>query len=775
MWLLSTARAELHEFIGPEAVPGGFAILSHVWEEEEQSFKDLRALCERCKLTGENPRDRAHPKIRRFCECAESWGHDWVWADMCCIDKSSSSELSEAINSMCRYYSLAEVCYAYLCDVHPYSPVEFRVADADWLTGAGLSRWEESFKSSRWHTRGWTLQELLAPRMVIFLSKDWDSLGAKADLAPLLNQCTGIPEDVLTLSKHPTHFSIAQRMSWAAQRKTTRPEDEAYCLMGLFDVNMPTLYGEGRRAFRRLQEEIMRRSVDPSLFAWGLECDPKDISQRSASTCPWDQVPAAHLFARSPSDFALFQFRPRDESQHSNDEKVRPLNTTLSLVWCLTHYQSQWTQLGLQGSDEFRKVPTFGPSLTPFGVLANLLTLRISGQLYAMLLGRKIDFDPVVLELERCLSVEDAPEEVYHPVRRRRLRAVLDERPTHVGLGGGTAVGISWRSIYLSTEPPYSDWQHNPRAQMSPQAGLASPFDIPAGSKLGLFAGYVTSSEVSHPWKGDPPLRLFFRDVGPSGPYVRFVVHLGCCTTVQLGSERTSMIHWARATSGNEADLPDDRLGHGPFTTHDCPGDHIDTWNDRTRIYPRLSRHNSGAWDASFQDVELSFIESSLPVPSGWVKPLKLGVKVEERIYPPRLLAALLQEDGDEPHNSDAEPAAQCPSVYPTVTTASIDNYDCQSKHHRRSHSAQSGPSRRRHRSHSDDDEHESSTTPPPHPLMGCIDVPHGTSPAAFSTPATKSIVVPVASNDSGLIYPEQSLLSTPVPSRPRRKRARRQ
>ncbi|KAI0690916.1 heterokaryon incompatibility protein-domain-containing protein [Cerioporus squamosus] len=245
MWLLSTARAELHEFIGPEAVPGGFAILSHVWGNEELSFKDLKTLCERCKLMGENPRDRAHPKIRRFCERAESWGHEWAWADMCCIDKSSSSELSEAINSMYRYYSLAEVCYAYLSDVHPYGFLEWRVADADWITGPGLSRWEESFKSSTWHTRGWTLQELIAPSTVIFLSKEWDSLGAKADLASLLHQSTGIPEEVFTLSKHPTDFSIAQRMSWAARRMTTRPEDEAYCLMGLFDVHMPTLYGEG--------------------------------------------------------------------------------------------------------------------------------------------------------------------------------------------------------------------------------------------------------------------------------------------------------------------------------------------------------------------------------------------------------------------------------------------------------------------------------------------------------------------------------------------------
>ena len=117
MWLLGTDRAELHYFASPENVTDGYAILSHVWDKKEQSFQELRALQEKCQADGSNPRDKASQKIRRCCEVAESHGFRWIWNDTCCIDKTSSAELSEAINSMYRYYSLAKVCFAYLSDV----------------------------------------------------------------------------------------------------------------------------------------------------------------------------------------------------------------------------------------------------------------------------------------------------------------------------------------------------------------------------------------------------------------------------------------------------------------------------------------------------------------------------------------------------------------------------------------------------------------------------------------------------------------------------------
>ena len=155
MWLLSTDRAELYPFSSPDAVLGGYAILSHTWGPHEQSFHDLRSLRDRCKPS-ESPRDLASEKIRRCCVLAQSHGFQYVWIDTCCIDKTSSTELSEAINSMFRWYTCAEICYAYLADV-PSNCV--------------LDAKDSAFRNSRWHTRGWTLQELIAPSDVHFLSK----------------------------------------------------------------------------------------------------------------------------------------------------------------------------------------------------------------------------------------------------------------------------------------------------------------------------------------------------------------------------------------------------------------------------------------------------------------------------------------------------------------------------------------------------------------------------------------------------------------------------
>ena len=258
MWLLSTDRAELKYFPSVEkAALEGYAILSHVWDETEQTFQETQALRDECAaLPGCNPRDRSSLKVRKCCELAESHGFKWLWDDTCCIDKTSSADLSEAINSMFAYYSHAEVCYAYLKDVHPLS--DGRVTR--------LGKFQ--FRRSQWFRRGWTLQELLAPPVVIFLTLDWTIFGTKANRASVISEITGIPEDVLLRKKKISAMSIACRMSLAADRQTTRLEDEAYCLLGIFDIHMAPLYGEGRNAFRRLQEEIMKKGVDRSLFSW---------------------------------------------------------------------------------------------------------------------------------------------------------------------------------------------------------------------------------------------------------------------------------------------------------------------------------------------------------------------------------------------------------------------------------------------------------------------------------------------------------------------------
>ena len=299
MWLLTTSRAELHFFTDASAVDGGYAILSHTWGEGEQSFQEVQAIGRTCRAAGTNPRDAVSPKIRGCCLRAESDGYDWVWIDSCCIDKTSSTEMSEAINSMFRWYQQAEVCYAYLQDVPKNAG---RVTESN-----------SAFRRSRWHTRGWTLQELIAPAIVIFLSEEWSSLGTKYELAGLLMNLTGIRASFLTREEHYSNASIATRMHWAARRSTTRIEDEAYSLMGLFDVHMPTIYGEGRQAFQRLQHEIMRTSVDTSLFAWG-NWIPDNHLQHLVAVYNDDKAPVHHgsyLLAPFPKAFQNpFEYSP---------------------------------------------------------------------------------------------------------------------------------------------------------------------------------------------------------------------------------------------------------------------------------------------------------------------------------------------------------------------------------------------------------------------------------------------------------------------------------
>ncbi|KAN0102226.1 HET domain containing protein [Hyaloscypha variabilis] len=202
-----------------------------------------------------------YTKIERCCDQAVGDGYDYVWIDTCCIDKSSSAELSEAINSMYMWYKSAKICYAYLADVKP-------------LLRTRLSPLAQ-FERSRWFTRGWTLQELIAPAKVEFFAGDWSRFGTKAGFHSALSQVTGIDEGTLTGGRDLREVSIAKKMSWASKRVTTRPEDIAYCLLGIFGVNLPLLYGEGEKAFIRLQEEIMRNSDDQSLFAWSLTQPPR--------------------------------------------------------------------------------------------------------------------------------------------------------------------------------------------------------------------------------------------------------------------------------------------------------------------------------------------------------------------------------------------------------------------------------------------------------------------------------------------------------------------
>ncbi|KAF9064167.1 heterokaryon incompatibility protein-domain-containing protein [Rhodocollybia butyracea] len=235
---------ELIYFANEQKIPK-YAILSHVWGDEEVTFQDMQDLSKRKGMKGWS-------KVVGACELARREDWKYIWIDTCCIDKSSSSELSEAINSMYRYYGKAEVCYAYLSDMRRYR--------------LGRS-FDLKLRMCKWFTRGWTLQELIAPATVFFFTSDWEKIGTKASLQETITEITGIPSNVL-LGADPRESSIAARMSWAAGRETTRVEDRAYSLMGMFGVHMPPLYGEGEHAFIRLQEEILKVSNDHSIFAW---------------------------------------------------------------------------------------------------------------------------------------------------------------------------------------------------------------------------------------------------------------------------------------------------------------------------------------------------------------------------------------------------------------------------------------------------------------------------------------------------------------------------
>ena len=247
MRLLHTSPIQLSSFDDDASIPS-YAILSHTWGDDEISFNDLLHYTE-SELNG----SEGYHKIRSCCALAASDGHEYVWIDTCCIDKTSSAELSEAINSMYRWYQNAKVCYAYLADVRWDDP----------------RRWncevEKMFMNSRWFTRGWTLQELLAPKNVVFLDRNWVVFGSNLSLINLISLVTGIDKGHIN---NISRASVAQKMSWACGRETRRVEDMAYSLMGLFDVNMPLLYGEGEKAFTRLQHEIVKISNDESLFAW---------------------------------------------------------------------------------------------------------------------------------------------------------------------------------------------------------------------------------------------------------------------------------------------------------------------------------------------------------------------------------------------------------------------------------------------------------------------------------------------------------------------------
>ncbi|KAF2429335.1 HET-domain-containing protein, partial [Tothia fuscella] len=251
MRLLNTSTFELETFFDSDHPP--YAILSHTWGDQEVTFQEIQLEHSRSLLHSLRQRILEGETIEGFGTQADDF--KYIWCDTCNIDKTSSAELSEAINSMYHWYG-NQTCYAYLADV----PCARRFVDA--------IAYSEDFDFARWFRRGWTLQELIAPSEVTFFDQKWQPIGTRTELKSYIADITGIDQDVLSGEADPLTFSVAIRMSWASKRETTRKEDVAYCLIGLFGVHMPLIYGERERAFIRLEEEIMKTTDDHSLFAW---------------------------------------------------------------------------------------------------------------------------------------------------------------------------------------------------------------------------------------------------------------------------------------------------------------------------------------------------------------------------------------------------------------------------------------------------------------------------------------------------------------------------
>jgi hypothetical protein len=320
MRLINTETLHFEEF--DRDIPP-YAILSHRWEEEEVAFADY--LAQLAVLASGGTRKKGFGKIELCVKQARFDGLSYCWVDTCCIDKSSSAELTEAINSMYAWYRDSAVCYIYLSDVDVSGEDRCRskgkrpIFPLDSVLQPFADDHILQLASSQWFTRGWTLQELLAPAICIFYDLGWVPLlrlvkhtarmeGGRYGVGPqprwlledeveeAIEEATGIDATVMTdFSPTSRDFSVARKMSWASKRKTTRAEDMAYCLMGIFDVNMPLLYGEGGvKAFRRLQEEIIKQTDDHSIFYW-----------RDADA---DRSALRGLLAKSPVEFSDSDF-----------------------------------------------------------------------------------------------------------------------------------------------------------------------------------------------------------------------------------------------------------------------------------------------------------------------------------------------------------------------------------------------------------------------------------------------------------------------------------
>ncbi|KAI1840465.1 hypothetical protein JX265_012856 [Neoarthrinium moseri] len=332
MRLINVATMEMEEFLG-DCPP--YTILSHTWGGRETSYEDFRL--------ADNSLRRSFSKVQNVSRIAEEHGLSYCWIDTCCIDKSSAAEVVEAINSMYQMYERSASCCVYLADLSP-----------------GLSLYDEQSITSalskcKWFTRSWTLQELIAPCRVLFYDSSWNFVGERGFMPFLrsLGVITNIPVPLLAGDAQLHQVSVGDKMSWAAGRKATRVEDIAYSLLGLFDVCMPLFYGEGSKAFTRLQEEILKHTTDTSILAW--------TSHRPTTF--------RGILAESPDEFLGFKSSQIPRGPYIGDYEMRFTNRGLRFDGCFV--------LRMGGEEAIMELTT--SSDTPFEERVGIWLRRIGG------------------------------------------------------------------------------------------------------------------------------------------------------------------------------------------------------------------------------------------------------------------------------------------------------------------------------------------------------------------------------------------------------------
>ncbi|KAG1875820.1 hypothetical protein F4604DRAFT_1581727, partial [Suillus subluteus] len=240
-----------------------YAVLSHRWLPDNQEPL-YHQVSKEPKEVADGP---GWKKLERFCHTAKVVHNcEFAWSDTCCIDKPSSSELEESIRSMFRWYRNSHVCIAFLSETADLAALQLQE------TGKSGEKAVDA-----WFERGWTLQELIAPLQIKFYGANWKPLiqGSTNDrnnrdskvIMEKISTLTDIHMDDLE-SFTPGIDRVPEKMLWASRRRTTRIEDRAYSLVGIFDISIMIVYGEGKRAFFRLIEEVIKRYDKWDVFLW---------------------------------------------------------------------------------------------------------------------------------------------------------------------------------------------------------------------------------------------------------------------------------------------------------------------------------------------------------------------------------------------------------------------------------------------------------------------------------------------------------------------------